>query len=138
MHFLILDSVLNIFEKKMSLLDDLFLNLRTLKDMVKKISLKSPVSAGSSTSNIVDRLKHCSKLNDSTFTIFIDPCYSNSGWKSLYECYSKSSDCLLTHSLPITRFLFLIEIIFSNIFRCNYLRHEKYFLNFFLHFPNFD
>ena len=137
-HFLNFDWILNIFEIKMSLLDDLFLNLRTLKDMVKKISLKSPVSAGSSTSNIVDRLKHCSKLNDSTFTIFIDPCYSNSGWKSLYECYSKSSDCLLTHSLPITRFLFLIEIIFSNIFRCNYLRHEKYFLNFFLHFPNFD
>ena len=137
-HFLNFDWILNIFEIKMSLLDDLFLKLRTLKDMVKKISLKSPVSEGSSTSNIVDRLKHCSKLNDSTFTIFIDPCYSNSGWKSLYECYSKSSDCLLTHSLPITRFLFLIEIIFSNIFRCNYLRHEKYFLNFFLHFPNFD
>ena len=34
--------------------------------------------------------------------------------------------------------LFLIETIYSNIFRCNYLRSEKYCLNFFLHFLNLD
>ena len=85
MHFLILDSVLNIFEKKMSLLDDLFLNLRTLKDMVKKISLKSPVSEGPSSINMVNGPKHFWNLNDSTFAIFIDPYEDNSGWKSLAE-----------------------------------------------------
>ena len=33
--------------------------------------------------NMVKESKDCSKLNDSTFTIFIDPCESNSALKSL-------------------------------------------------------
>ena len=32
--------------------------------------------------------------------------------------------------------LFLTEAIYCNISRCNYLKNEKYFLNFFLHFLN--
>ena len=35
--------------------------------------LKNTVSQESSTSNLVNGPKHCSKLNGSTFTIFIDP-----------------------------------------------------------------
>ena len=38
----------------------------------------------------------------------------------------------------MTSTLFLIEAIYSNIFRCSYLRNEKYFLNFFLNFLNLD
>ena len=34
--------------------------------------------------------------------------------------------------------LFLIETIYCNIFRCKYLRIEKYFQNFFLYFLNLD
>ena len=34
--------------------------------------------------------------------------------------------------------LFLIETIYCNIFRWNYLRNEKYFQNLFLHFLNLD
>ena len=40
--------------------------------------LKSPVSEDSSRSYMVNGTKHCSKLSDNTFTIFIDPvekCY---------------------------------------------------------------
>ena len=36
--------------------------------------------------------------------------------------------------LPITYILFLTEKIYSNIFRCNYLRNEKYFILFFAFF----
>ena len=42
--------------------------------------LKSPLS-----SKMVNGAKHCSELNDSTFTIFIDTCEANSGFKSLSE-----------------------------------------------------
>ena len=35
--------------------------------------LKGPVSDDPATSRIVNGPKHCSKLNDSTFTIFINP-----------------------------------------------------------------
>ena len=34
--------------------------------------------------------------------------------------------------------LFSTEAIYCNIFRCIYLRNKKYFVNFFLHFLNFD
>ena len=34
--------------------------------------------------------------------------------------------------------LFLTAAIYCNIFRCIYLRNEKYFLNFFFHFRNLD
>ena len=38
----------------------------------------------------------------------------------------------------MTSILFLIEAIYCNIFRCIYLRNEKYFLKFFSHFPNLE
>ena len=90
---------------------------------------------------MVNGQKHSSKLNDSTFTIFIDPCADNSGWKSLSELYAVSYDCLLTHWLLITSIFFLTETTYSNIFRCTYHSYEKYFLSFlfnffFLHFRN--
>ena len=38
----------------------------------------------------------------------------------------------------MTSILFLIKTIYSNIFRSNYLRNEKLFLNFFQYFQNLD
>ena len=103
--------------------------------------LKIPVSEDPSTSNMTNTPKHCWNLNKSTFTIFIDHCESNSVGKSLSWWYAKYSDCFLTHWLPMTSILFLIETIYCNIFRCNYLRNKRLFLHsffffFFLHFGN--
>ena len=39
--------------------------------------LKSVVSEYPSTSNMVNAPKHCSNLNDGTFSIFIEHCESN-------------------------------------------------------------
>ena len=47
--------------------------------------LKSPLSEDPLTSNMVNGQKHCSKVNGSTFIIFIDPNEGNSGLKSLSE-----------------------------------------------------
>ena len=93
--------------------------------------LKSTISEDPSTSNMVKSPKHCWNFNDSTFTIFIDHCEGNSVGKSLSEWYAKSYDCFLTYWLPRTNILFLIETIFCNIFRCNYLRNNRVFRNFF-------
>ena len=68
-------------------------------------SLRSLVSADNSRSNMVTGLKYCSKLNDSSFTIFIDTSEGNSGSESLSQWYVKSQDSLLTHSLPIISIL---------------------------------
>ena len=45
--------------------------------------LKGPILEDSSASNMVNGRKYCSKLNHSTFTLFIDSFAGNSGWKSL-------------------------------------------------------
>ena len=93
--------------------------------------LKSSVSQDLSTNSMINRTKPCLNLEDSTFTKFLDHCEGNSVGKSLSEWYAQSEDCLLIYWLPITSILFLLDTVYSNIFRCNYLRNEKYFLTFF-------
>ena len=93
--------------------------------------LNKPVPEHPSTSNMVNGPQHFSKLDESTFTIFLDFCEGNSGWQCPSEWYEKSGDCLLTHWLPMISFLLLTETIYWNIFRCNNLRNETYFLIFF-------
>ena len=57
----------------MTLIADVFLKLRPRKTWLEKF-LKSHVSEDPLTGNMVNGLKQCSKLKDSTFTIFIDLC----------------------------------------------------------------
>ena len=114
----------------MTLLADGFLNLRTPKNVISKC-VKSPVSEDPSTRKMVSGTKYYSKLNDSPFTKFTDPCEDNLGWKSLSQWYPKSLGCLLTHWLRMTSIVFLKEGIYCNIFRWNYLIKENIFIIFF-------
>ena len=100
--------------------------------------LKSSVSEDPSTRNMANGPKHCWNLNSSTFVIFIDHCERNSVVKSLSWWYEKYKDCFLTHWLPMTSILFLIETIYRNIFRCNYLENNRNFHNFLFHLGNLD
>ena len=100
--------------------------------------LKSSVSEDPSTRNMANGPKHCWNLNSSTFVIFIDHCERNSVVKSLFWWYEKYKDCFLTHWLPMTSILFLIETIYRNIFRCNYLENNRNFHNFLFHLGNLD
>ena len=95
--------------------------------------LKSLVSEDRPSSNMKNGPKQCRNLDDSTFTISIDPCECNWALKSCSELYAKSYESLLTHLLPIISILLLTEAICSNIFRCIYLTKEKLFLHFILH-----
>ena len=113
------------------------LNYRLRKTWLDKC-LKSPVSEHPSTSNMANGSKHCWNLNDSSFTIFIDPCEGSSGWKSLSEWYATFEDYLLTHWVPIIGILFLTEAIYCNILRCSYIRSKKDFLNFLFAFCKFS
>ena len=69
------------FEKKMSVIAELFPKLRTRKRWLKKC-LKSPASEDHSTSNMVRGTKHFWNLNHTTFTIFINHCSDNWAGKS--------------------------------------------------------
>ena len=59
-----------------------FPKLPTPKDVIRKIPLKKHVSDDPLTNNVVNGPKHCFNLNDSTFTMFIDECETNSLGKS--------------------------------------------------------
>ena len=76
-------------DKKMTLIADVFFNLRTLKDVIRQMSKKSRFR-GPFTKNMVNGPKQSSKLKSSTFIIFIDPWERNSGWKRLAQWYAKS------------------------------------------------
>ena len=52
--------------------------------------LKSCVSEDPSTDNITNEFKHCSNMNDITFTIFMNHCEGNCVRKSLFYWYKKS------------------------------------------------
>ena len=102
-----------------------------LRNTSLKKCLKSPVSEEPLTSDMVNGSKHCWNRKDSNFVIFIDPYEEYYSWKGLSDSYVKSEDRLLTHWIPITSILFLAEAIYCKIFRCIYLRNQKYFVNFF-------
>ena len=88
-YFVNLYSILKIFKKRMTIIADVFLNLRTLKDMVRSVSKKSRFREP------FDKLhrhwlKHCSKDNKSRITIFIDPCEGDSGLKNVSDLHVES------------------------------------------------
>ena len=60
----------------MTLRADLFPKLRTPENVVRYMS-KSPVSKDPSTGNMVNGLKHCCDLENSTVTIFTDDLEAN-------------------------------------------------------------
>ena len=77
------------FQKKMTVITDVFRKLRTAKTWLNKC-LKSPVSEDPSTSNMVTGVKQCWNLNDTNFTTFSD--HSEGYWvtKNLSWWYTKS------------------------------------------------
>ena len=109
LHFVNLDSIFNIFQKKRWLSQLMYFWTYGLVNTRLGKCMKSPVSEGPSTNNMANVPKHCWTLHDSTFTMFIDPCKSNSRLKSL--------------SLAIRNILFLTDSIYCNIFRCKYLKN---------------
>ena len=125
------------FQKKKILIDYVFPKLQTPKTSSYKC-LKSPFWKDFLTSNMVNVLNHFWNLHHSTFIILIDHCQVNWVGKSLCFWNAKSSDCLLTHWLPMKSILFLIETILRYHFRSNYLSNKKLFRKIFLHFCNLD
>ena len=108
--FLKFRLILNILSKNMTLIDFVMSKLRTPKSWSDK-SLKSPVSADPSTSNIVNVLKLCWNLHQWTFILLFDHWNVNCAGKSLCYWHAKSWDCLLKHWLPIKSIPFLRETI---------------------------
>ena len=80
--FVNLDSVLDIFKKKITVVADVFWTYGLRETWLDKC-LKSPLSEHRSSSNMVNGPKHCWNINDRSFIIFIYPCENNLDGKSL-------------------------------------------------------
>ena len=98
--------------------------------------LKSPVSEDPSTSNMVNGPKHCWNLNDTTFTIFIDPSEDKFRSKKSLWVICKILGLLFNPLTPDYRY--------SLLNRGNLLQHvqmqlsqkQTFFPFFFVNFPN--
>ena len=89
LHFLNLDSIAKISIKRWHCYLMYFWTCGLRKAWLAKC-LKSPVSEDPSTSNMVNWPKNYWNFNHSVFTIFIDLCEDNWGWKSHHDWYAKS------------------------------------------------
>ena len=92
--------------------------------------VKSAISEHPLTFNVLMGAKHLWNLHHSTFIIFFDHSERKLFAKHLLYSKLKSQVCLFTHWLPMTSILFGIVTICSSLFKCNFLKNEKLFLNF--------
>ena len=83
-HFRNLDSILDIFEEKMTFIDCLWTHWLLMTNIICLIETISSNYWG------INGLKHCWNLNESTITIFLDHCEGSSVWKNYSEWYAKS------------------------------------------------
>ena len=99
-------------------------------------SLESAISEPPSTVNVLMGARNLWNLHRSTFAIFFN--HSEGKWigKDLPNQNLKFEGCLLTHWLPMASILFRIARIWSSLFKCNYLKNKKLFLNFLFHLWN--
>ena len=75
-HFGNLHEILNIFQKKKTPIADVFLKLRTPKNVLKEVSKKYRFR-GHFGDQHGEENKHCSNIDDTTFSIVVDHCEGN-------------------------------------------------------------
>ena len=96
-------------------------------------SLKGAVSEHPSTVNMLKGPKLLRNLHESTFIIFSNYFQEKACAKYLSYGKLRPYGCLLTYWLTITCIVFLILRICRSLFKCNFVKNEKLFLNFLLH-----
>ena len=92
--------------------------------------LKSSLSEDASTTKMVKGWNTVQSLTTASLPYLLIPV------KEIQIC--SSLGLFVNQLTAMTSILFWTEAIYCNIFRCLYLRNEKYFLNFLLHFINLD
>ena len=112
-----------------------FRNYCFLKSLLLK-RLESLASEHHSVINVLTGSKHRWKEQGTTIILFPHEFQVNWVGKSLIYSDLKSSDCSLSHWLPMTNIHSAICRIFCNNFKRDYLKNARLFLDFLLHFWN--
>ena len=98
--------------------------------------LKGLASAHDSVINVLTGSKHCWSQHGTTIFLLFHEFEINWVGKSLPESQLKSSYCLLTRWLPMTSIPVAVSRLSDNKFKRLYLKKQKVFLDFLLHFWN--
>ena len=128
-------QILNIFEKKVIVIANVFARLQTVKTWV-DYSLKSAFLEHPLAVKILMGHKHLWNMHERTFIRFFDQSEVKWLWKYLPYWTLKSYGCLLTHWLAMASIALGILGICSALFKCNYLKKWKLFLGFLFHLWN--
>ena len=96
--------------------------------------LRSPVSEDNSASSMKNGSKHCSNLNDSTFTTFIDPCEENSGSIKPLSVVSKILGLFVNPFTSDNKYSLLMEGNLLQHFQMHLSQKRKSFSPFFFFF----
>ena len=81
--------------------------------------------------NVLMSPKNSCNMQKRTFILLFRPFETNCVRKGYFSSYLRVYDCLITRWLPTTRALVLIERIYSNQMKPNYLKNRELFLHFF-------
>ena len=98
--------------------------------------LKGLTSAHHSVINVLTGSRHCWSQHGITIFLFFHEFEINWIGKCLPESHLKSSDILLTRSLPTTSIPVAISRFSDNNFKRFYLKKKTHFVDFWLHFWN--
>ena len=114
---------------------NVFSRLQIVKTLLDH-SLKTAVSEHPLAVSMLKVPKGLWKMHENTFIRFFD--HSEVKWHGKYLPYwtLKFYGCLLTHWLPMRSIPLGILGICSSLFKCNYLKNGKHFLNFLFHLWN--
>ena len=136
LHFVNLLSILNILKKKMTLIADTFLNLRTLKYIVREMSKKFRLRGAFDKWDGKQDETLLKSERQHPYHIYW------SLWRKLELKKSLWAICSVWGLFvnPLTahdKYSLLKVAIYCNIFRCIYLKDEEHFVNFFWTFSKF-
>ena len=80
--------------------------------------------------NVLTSRKDSWNLQKNTFIRLFHHTDPNSGRKNYFQSDMRLKDCLITHWLPATSILVVIERIYRHWFKSNYLKNDKFFARF--------
>ena len=137
MDFWNLDEILNILNKRMTLIEFIFSKLRTPKTKSGKC-LKSPVSEDASRSHMVNVPKHCWNVHHIPFITFIRQWQRNCFRKSFSYWHVKFWEDIVNTLSNDEKYLLHYRDNLTLPLQMQFLKNKKHFLSFWLHFWNLD
>ena len=134
-HLWNLHQILNIFEKKMIVIANVFSKLQTVKNLVKPLSWKRRFRTSFNSHQVNGCQALVKSVLEHLFHIFWS-LWGETIWKISALFKFEILEVFVNTRLLMTSILLRIVRIWSYLFKCKYLKHIELFLNFLLYLWN--